>query len=138
MQKRGTDSIRIAIAVLVIAIATADALAQSGYFNYSESGRLTRLWVPSGVETVSGILVFGNGAGGDSTSAAQSLIYQRFGDLHNFAVIGTGFWANFSDPSELSIWNNHLAALATATGRSTRQASPSTARSTSRCPMRTA
>jgi dienelactone hydrolase len=33
-------------------------------------------------------------------------------------VIGTGFWSNFSNPSELSIWNNHLAALATASGHS--------------------
>jgi dienelactone hydrolase len=108
--------VRVTVAALVIAAAAADALAQTTYFNHNESGRLTRLWVPNGVDTVRGILVFGNGAGGDSTSAAQSAIYQRFGDLHNFAVVGTGFWANFSDPNELIIWNNHLAALATASG----------------------
>jgi hypothetical protein len=63
-----------------------------------------------------GILIIGNGAGGDSTGAAANPIYQRFADLHNFAVVGTGFWGNFSGPSELSIWDNHMAALASASG----------------------
>jgi hypothetical protein len=101
----------VAIAILTSAATDQHAHAQSTYYDHSESNRLTRLWIPNGVQTVRGILVFGNGAGGDSTSAAQSAIYQRFGDLHNFAVIGTGFWGNFSDPSELDIWDNHLDAV---------------------------
>jgi dienelactone hydrolase len=103
-----------AVSVLMTIASPLSAIAQT--FNHSESGRLTRLWIPADAETVRGILIIGNGAGGDSTGAALNSIYQRFGDLHNFAVIGTGLWSNFSSFSEISIWDNHLAALATASG----------------------
>jgi dienelactone hydrolase len=102
--------------VLITIVDHVNAIAQTGYFNHNESGRLTRLWIPADLETVRGILIVGNGAGGDSTGAAANPIYQRFGDLHNFAVIGTGFWGNFSSSTELSIWDNHLTALATTSG----------------------
>ncbi|HJQ78836.1 MAG TPA: hypothetical protein VJ828_02720, partial [Lacipirellulaceae bacterium] len=107
----------VAVAFLLITIVDhVNAIAQPAYFNHNESGRLTRLWIPADVETVRGILIIGNGAGGDSTGAAANPIYQRFGDLHNFAVLGTGFWGNFSSSTELSIWDNHLTALATTSG----------------------
>ena len=102
--------------LLITIVSPVNAIAQTVYFDHSESGRLTRLWIPADAETVRGILIIGNGAGGDSTGAAFSSIYQRFGELQDFAVIGTGFWGNFSSSSELSIWDNHLAALATASG----------------------
>lgn len=107
----------VAVVFLLITIVDhVNAIAQIGYFNHNESGRLTRLWIPADVETVRGILIIGNGAGGDSTGAAANPIYQRFGDLHNFAVVGTGFWGNLSGSTELSIWDNHLIALATTSG----------------------
>jgi len=104
------------LSLLLVALSPGLAVAQTGLFNHSESGRLTRLWIPPDVDTVRGILIVGNGAGGNVTSAAQNRVYQRFGEIHDFAVIGTGLWGNFSAPSELSIWDNHLAALATASG----------------------
>ena len=107
----------VAVVFLLITIVDhVNAIAQTGYFNHNESGRLTRLWIPADVETVRGILIIGNGAGGDSTGAAANPIYQQFGDLHNFAVVATGFWGNFSGSTELTIWDNHLAALAAASG----------------------
>jgi dienelactone hydrolase len=100
--------------LLITIVSSVDAIAQT--FDHSESGRLTRLWIPADAGTVRGILIVGNGAGGDSTGAALNPIYQRFGQLHRFAVIGTGFWSNFSSSGEISMWDNHLAALATASG----------------------
>src|SRR5688572_9503971 len=102
--------------LLITIVGPHNAIAQTGYFDHNESGRLTRLWIPTDAETLRGILIIGNGAGGNSTGAALNSIYQRFGELHDFAVIGTGFWNNFSSSGELSIWDNHLAALATASG----------------------
>jgi hypothetical protein len=75
--------------LLVTIVRSVNAIAQTGYFDHSESSRLTRLWIPADAETVRRILIIGNGAGGDSTRAAFSSIYQRFGELHRFVVIGT-------------------------------------------------
>jgi hypothetical protein len=102
-------------AFLLISISSpANLIAQT--FTHNEDGRTTCLWMPTDAEIIRGILIIGNGAGGDSTGAAFNPIYQRFGQLHSFAVIGTGFWTNFSSSTELTIWDNHLAALATASG----------------------
>ena len=90
---------------------------------YLRSGEQSHLLLISNSD--GGLLIFGNGAGGNSIGAALNPIYQRFGELHDFAVIGTGFWNNFSSSSELSIWDNHLAALATASGALVRLASHS-------------
>jgi hypothetical protein len=91
------------------------AAAQS-LFNHSEGGRTTRLWIPPEADVVRGILIVGNGAGGDSTSAASNRTYRRFGEIHDFAVMGTGFWGNLSGDSEIALWEDHLDALSASSG----------------------
>jgi dienelactone hydrolase len=109
-------AVRAVVCLLIVTLVPIHANTQTAYFNHSEDGRLTRLWIPPNTETVRGILIFGNGAGGNSTDAANNPIYQRFGEIFNFAVIGTGLWENFSNPGEIAVWDNHLAALAAASG----------------------
>ena len=66
----------------------------------------------------------------------QDPVYQRFGELHGFAVIGTGLWGNFGDPRELTSWDNHLKALqrpAATPSWSMRRGRPSASRTAARC-----
>lgn len=103
-------------ACLFVTLSPLIANSQGKFFAHTSHGRKTRMWIPPDVSTVRGILIVGNGAGGDSTTAASSRIYQGFGELHDFAVVGTGFWGNLSDPAEIGIWDNHLSELGSASG----------------------
>lgn len=62
-----------------------------------------RLNIPDTVDTVRGILIFGNGAGGDSTSMATDRELVAFAKSYDFAVLGTGYWYNFSMPDDSEI-----------------------------------
>jgi hypothetical protein len=48
-----------------------------------------RLWVPSGVKTLRGLLVKQHGCGGDSLSHADDLQWQALAMKHKFALLGT-------------------------------------------------
>ena len=108
-------------AVLIAATVAAllsplQAAAQGTFFNYSASGRATRLWIPPDLETVRGIFIYGNGAGGDSRNEASLPWNQAFAQTHGFAMIATSMWGNLSG-SEINVWDSHLANLATLSGR---------------------
>ncbi len=88
------------------------ARAQGQLYDYATGVRATRMWVPPGLATVKGVLIYGNGAGGDDRAAATVPWLQQFAQLHDFALIGTSMWGNLAG-NEILTWDVHLAALAT-------------------------
>lgn len=84
-------------------------------FDYTTGSVGTRLWVPDS-PSIKGILIYGNGAGGDTRPLVDSPFLQIFGDLYDFAVIGTSMWGNLTTSSEATNWTTHLQGLATKSG----------------------
>ena len=81
--------------------------------------RSLRLNIPDGLPVVRGILVFGNGAGGDVRSRATDPEFVAFAESMGFAVLATSMWANFAygyTPSEYSGWEYGLQQLAAMSG----------------------
>jgi hypothetical protein len=108
-----------ATVVLVEQLFFAGALFASGsIYDYTYPGdwRSTRMWLPENIDTIRGILIVGNGAGGDNRSAVDQTAYQRFGELFDFAVIGTSQWGWMEPTQEMPMWDQNLAALASASG----------------------
>ncbi len=73
------------------------------------------LWIPDDLETVRGLLIWGNGAGGDDRRAAERPMLRGFCELNGFALIATAWWSNLSG-GEINIWEGHLEALAEQSG----------------------
>lgn len=106
----------INLATLFAAVMPASpAIAADPVYDYMTGTRGTRLWIPPGLQTVKGILIYGNGAGGDSRDEVFRPWYQQFAELFGFAIVGTSQWSNLSG-SEIATWDAHLQALATASG----------------------
>jgi len=108
---RPLSAVLLAIALLW----SAGFSAQGQLFDYATGTRGTRMWLPPGVTTVKGIVIYGNGAGADMRIAAEAPWLQQFAELHDFALIGTSLWGNLSG-TEINIWDAHLQALASASG----------------------
>jgi hypothetical protein len=89
--------------------------ASAQTYDYATGIRGTRLWMPPGLQTVKGILIYGNGAGADERSAATAPWLQQFAQMHNFALIATSMWGNLSG-GEIATWDAHLAALGSESG----------------------
>ena len=111
----------IGFLALIVVFLCRTTTAQDEIFHHvtpggSSGDRETQLWIPPNTETVRGILIYGNGAGDDSTDEVFTPWNQRFAEVHDFAVIGTGFWGNIS-VNEIDIWDEHLDALAEKSGR---------------------
>jgi dienelactone hydrolase len=102
-----------AIVWIMVLGASSELLGQGEYFDHTTGIRGTRMWLPSGVTTVKGIVIYGNGAGADMRRAAEAPWLQQFADLHDFALIGTSLWGNLSG-AEIDVWDDHLEALAAA------------------------
>jgi poly(3-hydroxybutyrate) depolymerase len=106
---------RLVLATVALAV-TATARGQDfAFYEHTTGVRGTRMFVPPETPTIKGVLVYGNGADGDARGAAEVPWFQVFAYLHDFAVIGTSRWGNLSG-SEINIWDEHLTALASASG----------------------
>ena len=103
------------VVVMVALAAASNVSAQEVVFDHTTGTRGTRMWIPPGVDTVKGILIYGNGAGGDSRNEIYTPWNQVFAYLHDFALVGTSLWTNLSG-SEISTWDAHLSALGAASG----------------------
>ena len=107
--------------VLVIeqAFSAETVFAAGSIYNYSYPNEWencsTRMWVPDNLDSIRGILIVGNGAGSDNRNAVYQERYQRFGELFDFAVIGTAYWGNMDD-IEITLWDHSLSGLASASG----------------------
>ena len=97
------------LAVIMLSAFSATAVAQ--VYDYATGARGTRLWIPPGLATVKGIVIYGNGAGADFRDVVYAPWLQQFGELHDFAIIATSMWGNLSG-TEINIWDTHLAGLA--------------------------
>ncbi len=65
--------------------------------------RYLRLNIPDTLAVVRGILIYGNGASGDSTAMATDAELVAFAESYGFAVLGTGYWYNFSYEGDVEL-----------------------------------
>lgn len=111
---------RIPFLCLLIALGTLSptSAALLDYAVGDSTGRVLRLNVPDDLTVVRGILIRGNGAGGDASSSAEDPELVAFARSLEFAVLGTGYWANFGDAAqaELAAFTEGLAQLAARSG----------------------
>lgn len=85
-------------------MALAAAPAPGVVFDYSTPGSsaIARVWVPDALSAVRGVMVYGNGAGGNSVGEANNSTLRTFAQQHGFALMATGFFGNLTADSE---WN---------------------------------
>jgi autotransporter-associated beta strand protein len=80
----------------------------------------TRLWIPNDVTVIRGVIVIGNGAGGDQRGQTAERDWQALARAHGFALMGTvGYICYFSDAvvsAEVPVLLGDLAWYATASG----------------------
>ncbi len=100
---------------LAIALLFLSTAARAQFYQYNTDIRGTLMWVPPGLQTVKGIVIWGNGSGADERGAAGAPWLQQFAELHDFALIGTSMWGNLSG-TEINTWDQHIAALASESG----------------------
>jgi dienelactone hydrolase len=91
------------------------SISRGQIYDYMTGAVGTRMWVPPGLHTVKGILIWGNGAGADERNAAYAPWLEDFAQLHGFALIGTSMWGNLAG-TEINTWDTHIAALAAQSG----------------------
>lgn len=65
--------------------------------------RSLRLNIPDELTVVRGILIWGNGASGDSRSMAEDAELVAFARSIGFCVLATGYWGNFSDAAQAEL-----------------------------------
>ena len=63
-----------------------------------------------------GILIYGNGAGGDSRGMATDAELVAFAKRIGFAVLATGYWGNFGIEGEFALFESSLEHYANRTG----------------------
>lgn len=80
--------------------------------------RTLRLNIPDTVETVCGIIIVGNGAGGSTLSQAEDPELVALASRIQFAVMGTTRWTGFwyTDNSEILLFESMLSDFAATTG----------------------
>ncbi len=90
---------------------------QGVVYDYApDTTRKLRLNVPDGLSEVRGILIFGNGAGGDSTGSATNSELVACAKSLGFVVLATGYWSNFSGTYEIDLFEAALDYYAGVTG----------------------
>ncbi|MEO0797127.1 MAG: hypothetical protein AAFX93_18390 [Verrucomicrobiota bacterium] len=72
-------------------------------YDWTDGTRKLRLNIPDSVTAVRGILINGNGAGGDSTGSATSAHLVAIAESIDFAVLATGRWSRFAYTSDWEI-----------------------------------
>ena len=87
-------------------------------YDWTDGYYRLRLNIPDSVETVRGIVIWGNGGGGNNVNYATNAELVALAESIDFAVLGTGYWFNFSDPGglEIAYFEEQIAAFATNSG----------------------
>ena len=89
--------VRMFVSCVVFSSAVANAAIYNCAFD-DKLGHALRLNVPDNLRVIRGILIWGNGAGGDALAQAEDPELVAFADSLGFCVLATGHWGNFSDP----------------------------------------
>ncbi len=86
--------------VVGLVLALCGNIASAAIYDLNDDVRKLRLNIPDSVTVVRGILVYGNGAGGDSTGQATNAQLVAVAEQLGFAILATGGWGNFgyNDP----------------------------------------
>ncbi len=92
--------------------------AHSAIYELSpDATRHLRLNIPDGTPEIRGILIFGNGAGGDARGNATNAELVAFAQSLGFVVLATGYWSNFSfNDYEINLFEWSLQQLAAMSG----------------------
>lgn len=91
------------------------AFADGAIFDFQTGQRATRMWVPSALPSVRGIIIYGNGAGGDDRHHINDQTLRGVARHFGFVIIATAYWANMH-AREIGLWDTHLQALADLSG----------------------
>lgn len=100
---KGTPMTKRCLAVFTVVCLVVSA-APAAIFNLNHNlggqSRRLRLNIPPSVQEVRGILIYGNGAGGDATNRATNSELVAFAESQGFAVLATGLWGGFFAPDD--------------------------------------
>ena len=88
------------------------------------NGRSLRAWIPPGSKPVSGIFIWGNGAGGDSREEVTHDAWISFCRLHRFALVATAFYDQLMDGPDGACMDQQLAAVEKLSGHSELKRAP--------------
>jgi len=105
----------LAAASLLLPLAGRAAQAEGVITEYETPPRATRMWFPSGLMVVRGIVIQGNPYNGDARFYIENEALRGFARHFGFAVMATAWWGRFQ-PGEIDIWEEHLAAHAALSG----------------------
>jgi hypothetical protein len=113
MVRRGVGTASASLLCLLALVGSASAEGQ--VYDHASDGRMTRMWVPEGLRSIRGTLIYGNPAGGDARGYIENNALRGFALQYDFVVIGTASFG-YLQGDEIEIWEAHLAALAAASG----------------------
>lgn len=103
---------RIIVSGLILCLLDMNVLARVYTLQDISGGsqRRLRLNIPPDIDVVRGILIYGNGAGGDSTARATDPELVAYARSIGFVVLATGYWGLFGRPddSELLLFEDML------------------------------
>lgn len=110
--------LRLAVSLFLLAGSTVGAGGATVFDLTADAatGRAIRLALPEDGSRVRGVLIWGNGASGDSRGMAANAELLALARAHRFALAATAYWANFSDPAEYTLFTRTLRDLGTQSG----------------------
>ncbi|HEX8373420.1 MAG TPA: hypothetical protein VF585_11605 [Chthoniobacterales bacterium] len=114
--ERFYSGFRFPRAICILLWVCAFSHAGAAIYDLNDTSRKLRLNIPDSVLVVRGILVYGNGAGGDSTGQATNSQLVAVAESIGFAVLATGNWGNFPADSEINYFESRIAQFAGASG----------------------
>lgn len=83
---------------MTLALLGTPSFARSTFdYQHEDSTRVMRCYIPADLERVRGILLCGNGAGGDSRADTKDQHKRLFAEKHGLAVIATGKFGRFKN-----------------------------------------
>lgn len=110
MMNKMNKTVFFSALALTASLSVSNLAAATRDWTQSGGGRQCRMNIPDSIngETIRGILIFGNGAGGNSLSEATNSELVAWAESMKFAVIGTSGWGWFDSQSEIDQWNTML------------------------------
>ncbi len=116
-QSTRLNHIRQHFPILLVFACALLGLSSSGraaIYEWNDNPNSTRkllLYVPDGVQTIRGIVIYGNGGGIDNAPTATNVEIVAFARSIDFAVLGMGYWGCFNDPNEYPYFERQMNAL---------------------------